>query len=117
MGKPVGSAFVLPELPSTPGQPSAGKRSMYLDSDGRLVLLRPNGAVRQHLPVEVSPDISPPANPEVDDLWIVPDANPASAPANFAIGPNDPQLTQGMWVQTGLGPNGDDWTLWIEDGT
>lgn len=23
----------------------------------------------------------------------------------------------GMWLQTGLGPNGDDFTMWIEDGS
>lgn len=70
-----------------------------------------------HPPIHRSPDASPPPSPQIDDLWIVEDAYPASSPPNFAIGSTDPGLAQGMWVQTGLGPNGDDITIWIEDGT
>jgi hypothetical protein len=39
-------------------------------------------------------------------------------PSNLVIGPDAPTFTgPGMWVQTGLGPDGGDFTLWIEDGT
>ncbi len=38
-------------------------------------------------------------------------------PANLVISPTDPGLTiPGMWIQTGLGDNGDDFSIWIEDG-
>lgn len=36
---------------------------------------------------------------------------------NFYVGPTNPGLTEGgMWVQTGLGDSGNDFTIWIEDG-
>lgn len=39
-------------------------------------------------------------------------------PQNLFVQPNDPAMAQpGVWVQTGLGPAGNDWTMWIEDGT
>jgi hypothetical protein len=38
-------------------------------------------------------------------------------PENLRVQPTDPLLDgAGMWVQTGLGPSGQDFTIWIEDG-
>lgn len=40
------------------------------------------------------------------------------APALLKIQPTNPLFrVPGMWVQTGLGPTGEDMTIWIEDGT
>lgn len=46
-------------------------------------------------------------------------AHPHTHPENVVVGPANtlPANTAGLWVQTGLGPGGTDWTLWIEDGT
>lgn len=33
------------------------------------------------------------------------------------VSPTDPALTDpGLWIQTDLGPTGDDMTFWVEDG-
>jgi hypothetical protein len=38
-------------------------------------------------------------------------------PGNLVISPTQPTFEgPGMWVQTGLGPTGQDFTIWIEDG-
>ena len=38
-------------------------------------------------------------------------------PQNLHVGPVQPIFTQpGLWVQTGLGVSGNDFTIWIEDG-
>jgi hypothetical protein len=58
-----------------------------------------------------------PSSPNVGDLWVAVDAGPATANFNFAVAANDPALvTPGMWVQTQVGPAGQDVTFWIEDG-
>lgn len=34
------------------------------------------------------------------------------------VSPTNPGLTApGIWIQTGLGADGTDWTLWFEDGS
>jgi hypothetical protein len=73
-------------------------------------------ATLPHPPITRALAANPPANPQVDDLWIVPDADPAPAAPNFVVSPTNPGLAQGMWVQTGLGPTGQDYTIWIETG-
>jgi len=74
-------------------------------------------AALPHPPIHRANDANPPPNPQVDDLWIVPDVDTtAMATSAFAIGSTDPGLAQGMWVQTGLGPTGEDYTIWIETG-
>lgn len=37
-------------------------------------------------------------------------------PSNLVVGPTNTLTMPGLWVQTGLGASGNDFTLWIEDG-
>lgn len=39
-------------------------------------------------------------------------------PSAMAIGPTNTLTpgTPGLWIETGLGPDGDDFTFWLEDG-
>lgn len=39
-----------------------------------------------------------------------------SGPHNLAVGPTNTLTAEGLWVQTGLGPDGTGFTFWIEDG-
>lgn len=39
-------------------------------------------------------------------------------PGNLSVGPvNTLSAGPGLWIQTGLGATGEDFTFWIEDGT
>ena len=70
-----------------------------------------------HPPIIESPDASPPLAPVDGDLWIVPDANPVAATANFVVSATQPSFSgPGLWVETGLGESGEDYTIWIETG-
>lgn len=41
-----------------------------------------------------------------------------AASLGIVVADDDPELTEpGIWVQTGLGADGSDFTFWIEDGT
>ena len=99
---------------STPGAPSAAV-ALYAKADGHLYSLGDTGSEARHPPVAVSS--APPTSPKPGDLWVAIDAGPVTVNPNFVIAPNDPNLvTPGMWVQTQVGPTGQDVTFWIEDG-
>lgn len=49
--------------------------------------------------------------------WI--DLSAAASGQNVAISPTSPGYgvgNPGLWIQTGLGTSGEDFTMWIEDG-
>lgn len=111
--------FALPitvQEVNTPTGPAAGFAKFYFKTDGHLYSYTDNNAENIHPPVKVG--TSAPSNPKTGDLWLATGVGAPSASPNFSVGPNNPNLTSpGMWVQTGLGPTGQDWTMWIEDGT
>jgi hypothetical protein len=37
----------------------------------------------------------------------------APGPENLVVGPTNTLTGPGLWIQTGLAPNGNGWTLWI----
>lgn len=60
---------------------------------------------------------TPPPFPEVGDLWFAPNVEPIAIGSTFVVSDFQPSIAAtGMWVQTGLGPDGSDFTLWVEDG-
>lgn len=58
--------------------------------------------------------VTMPAGPDVIEVRLPGPQGPSalSVGATNTLTPG----TAGLWVQTGLGPNGDDFTFWIEDG-
>lgn len=55
---------------------------------------------------------------EMETTAIYVEVTGAEAPQpNIWVGDTQPTFTStGIWVETGLGPDGDDFTIWIEDG-
>lgn len=76
--------------------------------------------VTEDAPAVVQPVVDSP--PEIIELVTagpegVPGLPGPAGPANLVVGPINTLTEPGIWVQTGLGLTGNDWTLWIEDGT
>jgi len=111
-----GGTLLLVET-STPTTPAADQQLLHVKPDRRLYTRHENGVDYPLPPITVAPQASPPASPETGDLWVATDVNPAAQAKNFAVSVANPNLTgPGMWVQIGMGPVGNDWTIWIEDG-
>ena len=108
------SELLLEEQSTTPNI-DPGLLAVYAKSDGHLYSLGDTGAEGRHPPIATG--LMGPSSPKTGALWLATGVGPVSTPGNFSVGPEDPLLTTaGMWVQTGLGA-GNDFTIWIEDGT
>lgn len=95
---------------------ASGGTALYSKTDGHLYSLGDTGSESRHPPVSVS--ASAPITPKTGDLWVATGVGPAQAVGNFAVGTGNPLLQgPGVWVETGLGLGGGDFTMWIEDGT
>lgn len=59
-------------------------------------------------------EIVQPANPEIVELMVP----GIQGPSALSVGTTNTLTpgTAGLWLQTGLGPDGTDFTLWIDDG-
>ena len=68
---------------------------------------------------KVTASATAPTSPVEGEYWVDTSAVAGTVAAStFHVGPTEPVFTgQGMWVQTGLGPDGTDSTIWINDGT
>jgi hypothetical protein len=55
---------------------------------------------------------------EVEATHIQVEVSGGFSQQNMWVGPVRPEFSApGLWVETGLGANGDDFTIWIEDGS
>lgn len=72
----------------------------------------------------VSAEVTMPASPTatiepqlVPTIEMTIPSHVTSGAGNVVVSSVDPNLTgPGLWVQTGMGPDGDEFTFWIEDG-
>lgn len=76
------------------------------------------------MPYPTTPNLGLSLPPDGDQAWgqAIRDNFTAldARSGSFFVGPNPPSPTpvgEYVWVQTGVGPNGTDMTMWVEDGT
>ena len=68
---------------------------------------------------KVTASATAPSSPVEGEYWVDTAAVAGTVSSGtFYVGPTDPGFAnEGVWVQTGLGDSGTDFTIWIEDGT